>query len=76
MRLLGILNSVLKHIALRRQKLGDFIKARHAFAAGAIDQLANLKFVAAHEGLPWYCGTSGMTVKGKAYIPGIEVEFV
>jgi hypothetical protein len=33
----------------------DLIKARPAFTAGAIDQLAHLKSVAAHEGLPWHC---------------------
>ena len=47
-RLCGVFNSILKDVPLRRQKLLDLVKARPAFTAGAIDQLADLKPVAAH----------------------------
>jgi len=53
-RLCGVFNSILKDVPLRRQKLLDLVKARPAFTAGAIDQLADLKPVAAHGGLPWH----------------------
>jgi hypothetical protein len=51
-RLLGILNSILKHIAITRQEPGDLIKAGHAFTTEAIDQLTNFELVADYESLP------------------------
>ena len=51
--LVDILDPILEHGTFSRQKMGDLIEARCALTAKVGYQLADLKLLAAREGLRW-----------------------